>query len=382
MHTSTSGRLPTKVAGSDTSPSTARPAPVETDTVPTASPVLLQSLTGPPGSAFVGRSGTTLTLQGKPYRFTGINIYMAASGATPSSCGGELYPNIGTPLSQMPRGTVVRFWAFQNFFVSHGSFNWANLDQVLSIAQANGDKVIPVLANQYDYCDTAKDLPWFQSGYRTQVEQGDLVTYRDYVKAIVSRYSGNTTIAMWQLVNEGEAVNSDGSCQEAQALAALLGFARDIGGLVHILDPNHLVSLGTVAGYSGSGSQWCGAMNGDYQTLMASSGIDVCDYHDYGYPGDPLGMPNPPNLTSATQMCRADGKPMMVGETGILADNPLALLQRAAEFRVKFQMQFLAGVSGELMWCWAVKPDYVIPDSDADYGIAPGDPALSLLGVS
>ncbi len=103
-------------------------------------------------------------LSGQPYRFTGMNIYMAASGGTPSSCGGALYPDVGVPLSRMPKGTVVRFWAFQNFFVSKRSFDWTNFDRVLRIAAAHGDKVIPVLANQLDYCDGAgKDLSWYMS---------------------------------------------------------------------------------------------------------------------------------------------------------------------------------------------------------------------------
>ena len=35
------------------------------------------------------------------------------------------------------------------------------------------------------------------------------------------------------------------------------------------------------------------------------------------------------------------------------------LAQRAAEFSAKFSAQFQAGVVGELMWAWAVKPDCI-----------------------
>jgi mannan endo-1,4-beta-mannosidase len=318
-----------------------------------------------------------LALNGKPYQFAGINIYMAASGGT---CGGELYPNVGVPLSDMPNGIVFRFWAFQDFFVSNGSFDWANFDQVLSIAAAHDDRVIPVLANQHDYCDgPVKTLAWYQNGYATSVGPGDLVTYRQYVADVVSRYADSPTVAMWQLVNEGEAVNSDGSCSEPAALSALLAFSNDVGGMTHALDPNHLVSLGTLAGYSGSGSQWCGAANGDYQELMASPGSDVCDFHDYGYPSDPMGNPVLPDLATAIQMCHADGKPLMVAETGIYADSSAGLAPRAADFRSKFAAQFQAGVVGELLWTWAVKPAYVVPDADPDYGISPGDPSLGVL---
>lgn len=371
---------------------TQAPPPAPSD-APQPSPVLAPSPSAPPvelpTSGLVGRSGTELVVNGQPYHFTGINIYMAASGGTPSSCGGELYPNVGVPLSDMSSGIVIRFWAFQDFFVSNGSFNWSNFDTVLQLAAQHHDRVIPVLANQYAYCDgPAKDLAWYQSGYKTTVAPGDLVPYRQYVADVVSRYAGNPTIAMWQLVNEGQAVNDNGSCSESAALSALLSFSNDVGGLIHTLDPHHLVSLGTLAGYSGSGLQWCGAANSDYQTLMASPGNDVCDFHDYGFPSSPMGNPQTPDLATAIQMCHADGKPIMVAETGIFASAPDQLAPRASEFRAKFYAQFQAGVVGELMWDWANIPAYVYPPADPDYGIFPAssfdgeqaDPSLALLG--
>jgi hypothetical protein len=186
---------------------------------------------------------------------------------------------------------------------------------------------------------------------------------------------------MWQLVNEGQGVDSDGSCDESAALRAMLSFSNDVGGMAHGLDASHLVSLGTLAGYSGSGRQWCGAFNTDYQTLMASPGNDVCDFHDYGYPTDPMGMPFGPDLASAVRMCHAVRKPIMVAETGIYADSAAGLAPRAAQFRAKFSAQFAAGVVGELMWAWSVSPHYVVPVQDPDYGISPGDPSLQILGT-
>ena len=333
-----------------------------------------------PPAGFVKAQGTELVLDGTPFRFTGVNIYMAASGGTPSSCGGELYPNVGVPLSHTPDGIVVRFWAFQQFFVSQKSFRWEQFDQVLATAAAHHDKVIPVLANQYAYCDgVLKTASWYRSGYRTAIAPGDLTTYRNYVSRIVTHYANNPTIAMWQLVNEGEAVNSDGTCDEAEAFNDMRAFSDNVGAMVHRLDPNHLVSLGALAGYSGSGAQWCGSANGDYEELMASRGTDVCDFHDYGWPTEPMGPPPAPNLTSAIQMCHTDDKPIMVAETGIYAHGSAELPSRAAEFRAKFSAQFVAGVVGELLWDWAVKPDYNNPAPDAWYGISPGDPSLSVL---
>jgi mannan endo-1,4-beta-mannosidase len=150
---------------------------------------------------------------------------------------------------------------------------------------------------------------------------------------------------------------------------------------VHSVDPNHLVSLGVIPGYGGGSLQFCGAANGDYQTLMASPGTDVCDFHDYGYSPYPMGNPQAPDLATAIQMCHADGKPIMVAETGIYATSTSDLAARAAAYRAKFAAQFQAGVVGELMWCWAVNPAYVVPTADPDYGIFPGDPSLGVLGT-
>ncbi len=49
---------------------------------PTSAP---SSPTSTANSDFVQQNGTTLSLNGQPYRFTGINIYMAASGGTPAA---------------------------------------------------------------------------------------------------------------------------------------------------------------------------------------------------------------------------------------------------------------------------------------------------------
>ena len=70
----------------------------------------------------------------------------------------------------------------------------------------------------------------------------------------------------------------------------------------------------------------------------------------------------------------------MVAETGIFATSSSELAARAADFKAKFAAQFQAGVVGELMWCWTVSPDYVVPVADPDYGISPGDPSLGVLG--
>lgn len=323
----------------------------------------------PPGG-YVKAVGTQLSVGGQPFRFEGLDIYMAASRGR---CGGTI--NLSRVLNQIGKHqNVFRVWFFQSFAVSHGHFDWRPFDQLLAEAAQHGERVIVTLANQWNYCDgPEKTLGWWQSGYRNQVFPGDLVTYRQWVTDVVSRYRNDSTVAMWQLVNEGAAETAPGVCNEAAAVAAMSAFATAMAGLVHSLDHHHLVSLGNVPGY-------CGDMGPDYQTLNAVAGINVCDYHDYGAPASPLGQSGPNGLLAAIAACHADGKPVMVSETGILLTDSKQLALRASEFRAKLTAQFAAGVVGELMWSWVNATTIVVPATPEDYGIGPGDPSLKVLG--
>ncbi|MCP9275284.1 alpha-amylase family protein [Mycolicibacterium arenosum] len=328
-----------------------------------------------PDRQFVGRDGTKLVVGEDDYRFTGMNVYMAASAG---SCGGTV--DLQRAFYSLPRGSVIRFWAFQGFFVDGNTFDWTEFDRVLAVAAAYGHRVIPVLANQHAYCDgPAKDLAWYTEGYRSLVGPGDLNTYRDYVSEVVKRYASNSTIAMWQFINEGEAPGADGSCDEAAAAQALTAFSNDIGSVARGADKNHLFSLGVIAGFNGTGRQYCGAENEDYGKVMSTIGNDVCDYHDYGFPERPLGRPEPPNLLSAMEACRSIGRPTMVAEIGISASSDAMLPERAAMLRSKISGQAAAGVVGELIWCWVAGPQYVQPDGDPNFGVFAGDPAVAVL---
>jgi mannan endo-1,4-beta-mannosidase len=332
-------------------------------------PLISTDGASPATEGFVRQDGTQLAVGGQPYRFEGLNIFQAASHGT---CGGTL--DLKEALHKIDHGqTVFRAWFFQAFVVRHGQFDWVPFDKLLADAAARHERVIVTLGNEYNYCDgPQKDLVWWQTGYRTKVYPGDLVTYRQWVADIVARYKDNPTIAIWQLVNEGSAVSPGNSCSESAALAAMKAFAKNVGGLVKSIDSNHLVSLGDIPG-------GCGSYGVDYETLNAVRYLNVCDYHDYSYPGVPMGSPGINGLAMSIQYCHADRKPIMVAETGILVTSPSMLRTRAKEFAAKFAAQFQAGVVGELMWSWVKAPTYVVPPTAADFGIAPRDPALRVL---
>lgn len=327
-------------------------------------------------SGFVGRVGTKLVVDGRPFTFVGLNVYQAVSGNT---CDGTV--DVAAAVSALPRNGVLRVFAFQNFFVDRaGGFDWSPMDKAIALASEHGVRIIPVLANNGSHCDGfAKTREWYAGGHAETVGRGNVVTYDEYIRRIVQRYRNEPSIAMWQLVNEGEAVGADGTCDEAAGLAALTSFADRVGGYVHALDPNHLVSLGVSAGFNGRGTQWCGAENDNFRILMSSAGNDVCDFHDYRFADQPMGNPSPPNLLSAIDMCHSVEKPLMVGEIGIYAGSDTELPRRTELFEAKLRAQFAAGVVGELLWCYLDVRQYVSPNSDPNYAIFPGDPTLEVL---
>ena len=327
--------------------------------------------TGPvdTSSSFIAKSGTGLTLNGQPYTFGGFNIYDANSiwgGGMKTSCGGNLgslnsNPNGDgldaslTELNSSGQFQVFRSWFFETLAVdSTGAINWTPFDNTLAIAAKHNMRVIATLDDEWTYCVNSgyKYLPWYQGGYKATDGDGPL-SYRNYVKAVVSRYANNPTIAMWQFINEGEAKNTDGTCSESIANTAMRAWSDDIGGLIKSIDPNHLTNIGTMGGGQ------CGTANGDYKTLYASPSADICEFHDYNAETTAL----PAQLVSDMDYCGTKGlnKPLFIGETGIKpCDVGGSFQARADAFNTKLQAQLNYSdgnggthVVGELPWSWA-----------------------------
>jgi mannan endo-1,4-beta-mannosidase len=320
---------------------------------------------------FVSRSLTELRSDGRDFRFDGLNI----PDATGAPC---WYPSdLSKNLDAIgPGQEVARVFSFQRTATTNGVRDWSYVDAALATFAAHNVRTIMVLTDQV-HGQPCSDVPidrtlaWYQTGYKTTVEGA--TSYRDWVAQVVARYRDDPTVMAWQLVNEGEARNADGTCSEATATAALRSFADDVGGLVKSIDPNHLVSLGTISGQ-------CGSNELDYQNIYASPSIDLCDYHDYRFQYSPMGNTDPYNgLQASINRCHAVGKALMVGEMGMqftTLTTPTTAY-RATLFDAKLAAQFSAGSVGELLWAWSNTYSAVPP---RDMEITPGDETLALLG--
>jgi mannan endo-1,4-beta-mannosidase len=315
----------------------------------------------PPPDGFVTACGTQLCLNGAVFRFDGGNVSPECSPPQ----------NIEAVLGTVPGIEVIRSWQYQPFSTREGRRDWTEFDQTLAVAAAHHVRVIVTLEDQWTYCVSTgyKNRTWYETGYK-EPQGGELVSYRQWVKEVAERYKGNTALLAYQLVNEAEDPSAGGVCEEAAAASALRSFTDDVGGMIHAIDPNHLVDLGTI----GTGN--CGTANGDYRYVHESPGTDLCEYHDYGEPAAPIPGDAWNGLQVRLLECSAGGldKPLMVDETGIETSSTISSEQRAIDFDNKFLAQFSAGVVGELFWSLdADSPQF------GGFDIGPSDPSAMLM---
>lgn len=317
---------------------------------------------------FVVADGTQLYLKGKPYRFSGINVYNANSR---DNCWYTMGsgPLLGQALDELGPDTVIRAWFFQELATAGGTRDWAAFDHTIAVAREKGVRVVVTLGNQWADCEQQegfKDESWYAGGY---LEPGGTnpASYRDFVAEVVSRYRRESTVLMWQLLNEAEAPTSLGGPCATTAAATLRAWAADMSGLVKSIDKHHLLSIGTI------GSGQCGASGPEYKDLHALPDVDLCEFHDYSpdlIPGDVWN-----GLQVRLDQCGELGKPLFLGEVGLRPNDVGGTFAARAElFRAKFDARRSVGVVGELAWAWSA-----LGSTLDNYDIGAGDPVLDVL---
>jgi hypothetical protein len=367
----TCGTQPSPAPLADTAATSSPALPATTATTPgptaAATPTPGSAPAGTPSPAtttpagFVARKGAGLVLNGKPFRFTGYDVYNATSD---NECGGTM--GVGSELNEAlstwsGSQTVMRTWFFQSLATTGGARDWSTFDHTLAVARQHHIRIIATLGNHRGDCEDGRirTAGWYNSGYRTD-HTGGRVAYRDWVAEVTQHYRDDPTILAWQLMNEAEANTSpDGGCSDNGG-SILRRFADDVGGVVRQHDPHHLISLGTMGGGQ------CGTDGADYSLIHASPQIDLCEFHDYNVM-DAL----PGSLADDLGRCHALGKPLFIGEVGITMDQAGGSLNRRSQlFQCKLQAAISHGAVGALAWNWAWE--------SAEYAIGPKDPTARI----
>ncbi|MBV9099568.1 MAG: cellulase family glycosylhydrolase [Candidatus Dormibacteraeota bacterium] len=334
----------------------------------------------PASAGFVGAARGHFTLDGAPWTFTGYDAYYAASLHTGYQCGPALsdqeVDSFFSEMQQRNGSLVLRTWFFQSFQNGNPA-NFAQYDRLLAAAAAHGIRVVATLSNQWGACEPGHpyhSITWYQGGYR-QTNDGYPLSFRDFAVSMARHYANNPTIAMWQLVNEGEAASSHGgSCNESAAAQALRSFGDDVTAGMKAVDPNHLVNLGTMGGGQ------CGTSGADYAYVNGGR-TDVCELHDYAHQVVMGGRTS--GIVPDTHTCGGLGKPLFAGEVGIDASvlpnwslsgvvTPVTLATRAVLFQQKMDAMFSLGVSGFLIWSKTLTPS-------VSWHVGPGDPTEAVM---
>jgi mannan endo-1,4-beta-mannosidase len=337
----------------------------------------------------VNRSGQ-LFLDGQPYHFLSLDASNAATlwsvnwgcGWQPSDA--DLDALFGT----LPPHTLVPFWATQAMAYNdhgHPGIDFTAIDRVFEAATRYGQFLMPELETQAGYCSDGhwKDASWYEGGYRSSFNDDgrglEPLSYWQYIQLIVTRYRDSPALGMWEPMVEPEASDCVGATGAAcyghttcppDAAEALRSFFTIVGGEIKGLDPDHLISSGTIGGGQ------CGTAGPDWATVIASPGVDVCSIHDY----DDASKPISPGWLADIAVCKAAGKATIVGETGLFGSTVpgpgcQSTTSRAQSFQRRIDAFFAAGASGVALWGWSGQT----ATSGCGYGVALDDPVMTVL---
>jgi mannan endo-1,4-beta-mannosidase len=332
-------------------------------------------------------SGSKLLLNGHPTVFHGVNAYNATTyWKVNSGCGSQI-TNLDTLFNSVPSGSLVRTWAYQalGFNKFTHQIDFTAIDRAVAAAQAHGDYLIFALSDQAGRCDDGHwhDEAWYDGGYTKTYNDNQLgfslsMSYLGWVKAVVTRYGSNPTVAIYEPVNEPEGSNcatgyTGSGCYghttcPSGATGSLRSFFDTVGGTIKSIDRRAIVSSGTL------GDNQCGVTGTGFSTINASPSVDVATYHDYGSPAVAL----PTTLSSRAAQAAALGKVFLVEESGINASADgtgcPTPADRSTQFLAKMSAAKTVGADAYLPWNWAATPA-----TTCAMTISPGDPLLTAL---
>lgn len=305
------------------------------------------------GDPFVRRSGPTLFLRERPFRFVGANAWGVGGRDGDCRYGSfssqqEMLAQVFGDLADM-RVQVLRVWAFQSYCGSTGT-DYSALDQVIRYARAAGVRVIFVLENMWDDCSKGtRDDAWFAAGYRAPYG-GYALSLPDFASGLVAHFRGEPTVLAWEVMHEAGSGDA----------TAMLDFATQMTTLVRNTDRNHLIVLGSDNGDS-SGTQLDGSPS-PYTKLQELDTVDLVDTHDF--------FANDTPLTAREQadcaVARGLHKPCFVGAStaSLSGTSAQEFSARAERVSSKAQAAFDAGYAGYLVYAYT--PGWQNPTFDFD----------------
>ncbi|WP_231645454.1 beta-mannosidase [Mycolicibacterium mengxianglii] len=328
----------------------------------------------------LGVQGTSLTLDGRPWWPIGINAYqLGTNWDVNAGCGAQV--DLDRYFGGLAPHSLTRVNVYSSFAVNKqtGALDFSALDAVFDSARRHDQLLIAVLTGGGGGCenDHFKDHSWYDGGWKTEVSHGLPMSYQDWADTAVGRWGNSPALGGWTPVGEPEpSVCTDEACTwQARVCptgSALLlrKFFDEVGARIRGLDPDAVIFSGHAGGAQ------CGSKGDDYQTVAASPGIDVLEYHFYpstdAMPGDVSD-----GIARRINQAQALNKPLIVAEVGVEAGSCKSLQQREQEISMIVAEQRANGAAGVLFWSFV--PDPRLNQCTLDIG--PNDPLFRMIGA-
>lgn len=231
------------------------------------------TLAAAPTIGRITRSGKQLFLNGKQYKFAGMNwdqsIGCGLAGSQPSVDQANRY------FAELNPRSMTRIWVLPGM-------DLANYDRIFNAAKANSQYLCVTLLNGTGACTT------FTPSYGTPLASN----IASWIDQVCSRHAGEPTVAMYECANEAAESNSN-----------IGNWYQAVAQRIKQNDPQALV--GTGGGNSSSVASTIAA-------FAAGSAIDLISYHDYYSPAGTLG----PRASVFNSAANTANKPWYMGERG------------------------------------------------------------------
>jgi hypothetical protein len=221
----------------------------------------------------ITRQGTQLRLNGKQYKFAGMNadqlVGCGLAGSQPNAQQANRY------FAELNPRSMTRIWVMPN--MSLGQY-----DLVFNAAKANGQYLCVTLFNGLSDCTA------YAVGYGTPLPSNQA----SWIDQVVNRHKNEPTVAMYECANEASEGNGN-----------IGNWYQAVAQRVKSIDPQALVGTG-----GGNNSNNAGAI----ANFASGSAIDLISYHDYYTPAGALG----PRAGVFSQAATQANKPWYMGERG------------------------------------------------------------------
>jgi len=318
-----------------------------------AGPAAAAPATHPAANAgFVTRAGSTLKLNGKPFRFGGTNNYYLFYKspamvddvfADARTAGFDVlrtwaFGLIGNAdgsnsVAPAPDGVYFQYFDGAKPAFNDGPDGLERLDYVIDAARRAGLRlVLPLTNNWSDFGGIDQYVRWRGATHHDDFYTDPVIKgwYKEYLDHILNRvntitgvrYRDDPTIMMWELGNEPRCKGSGIYPQSAACTTATVtGWAGEMSAYLKSLDPHHLVGVGD-EGFFCDGPDapdWIDNCGEGVDSIALSSlpAVDVMSYHLYPDSwGNRTAAWADGYITRHNTAARQIGKPAMLGEFG------------------------------------------------------------------